>query len=261
MCRFFAVRSNTPFAFDQPLWDSPTALAKQSTCDRKGESHEHGWGVAALDGSRFTITKSLQPAHSDAQFEQTARATSTTHGIAHIRWASVGQVTLPNTHPFQHGRWVFAHNGTLQRFGTERQAMLECIAPSLREQIGGQTDSEHAFYLWLTFLGKRVAIDSATIGIHDVAESLRATVLLLNEMFPADGEEQTKLNFVLTDGRLLAATRWKHSLSRCSTTASNNEAATTTCIASEPTHDGPWTEVPDRSLVVVDDKKLLAEAI
>jgi glutamine amidotransferase len=33
--------------------------------------------------------------------------------LAHLRRATVGRVALENTHPFCHGSWVFAHNGTL----------------------------------------------------------------------------------------------------------------------------------------------------
>ena len=61
----------------------------------------------------------------------------------------MGSTSLSNTHPFVYGRWIFAHNGTLQNFAARKQLLLDAIPNDLRQLIRGDTDSEHVFMLWL----------------------------------------------------------------------------------------------------------------
>jgi len=49
--------------------------------------------------------------------------------LAHVRKATQGDKTVFNCHPFQHGRWVFAHNGDIPRFEDVRGALLELVDP------------------------------------------------------------------------------------------------------------------------------------
>ena len=248
------MRSVVPQNVSAHFLGSPTALAAQSRCDCRGEAHGDGWGAAALEGEQLRIHRSTLPAHADPRFAALASSLATTLMLAHVRQASVGQVSIENTHPFAHGRWAFAHNGTLQNFAAGRARLLAAIPRDLQAQIAGQTDSEHIFYLLLgkirAFAG---SLDDA-VSPDALIATLSGSLHLLDAWFPAHNGEQTKLNFLLTDGRLLTATCWKHSLHVLD--ADGPEIATnlgqSLMIASEPTSDGPWQPVADRSLLVVD---------
>ncbi|HEY5910644.1 MAG TPA: class II glutamine amidotransferase, partial [Verrucomicrobiae bacterium] len=79
--------------------------------------------------------------------------------VAHVRDASVGPVTELNTHPFVHGPWLFAHNGTVARYEKHdrvRAALEAEIDRPLRYAIRGDTDSERCLYVLLTRLAAMV---------------------------------------------------------------------------------------------------------
>ena len=248
MCRFFAMRSSTPLSLAAPLCQAPTALVAQSICDRRGEAHEDGWGIAALEGGALAVHRSTLAAHADPRFAQLATSLNTTLAIAHVRQASVGQVSSKNTHPFAHGHWAFAHNGTLQNFAAGRARLLAAIPADLQAHIVGTTDSEHIFYLLLGTLRRLAGNLDDAVSADAVLAVLSEVVRLLAAWFPTHNGEETKLNFLVTDGRLIAATCWKHSLQVL------DQAGECVMIASQPTSDGPWEPISQGALLVVDEQ-------
>jgi predicted glutamine amidotransferase len=252
MCRFFALRSSVPISLSQALFESPTALAAQSRCDLRGECHGSGWGIATYNG-RPHVVRSIKAAYADPQFAEQAQSTAAKLAMAHVRQASVGAPSIENTHPFVHGRWVFAHNGTLENFAEGKERLLEATPSDLRSRIAGATDSEHVFYFWLGRLRAIAGDLTLPVSVAELAMSLAETVQLLAEWFPAPPGEATRLNFLITNGQLLAATRWRHSLSMLVRRSSPAAPVSAVLIASEPTTDEPWQEVPDGSLVIVDE--------
>ncbi|HVE84589.1 MAG TPA: class II glutamine amidotransferase, partial [Myxococcales bacterium] len=114
---------------------------------------------------------------------------------------SVGEVAVRNAHPFLHGPWAFAHNGTVRDFERHREAMEALIAPELRSRLRGETDSERCFYLFLTELKDGRDIDA-------VAAALARTMVAVSRVTDrADGGKPSSMNFMVTDGSLLVATR------------------------------------------------------
>jgi predicted glutamine amidotransferase len=112
--------------------------------------------------------------------------------IVHVRAATVGDLSVENTHPFQAfalGRpWVFAHNGTVQDL--DRLDTGRLVAD-------GNTDSERAFHHVLTRL-ERVG-DAAGPSTEDV---------LAHEILAAGrelSERDSRVNFLLSDGVTLYA--------------------------------------------------------
>lgn len=265
MCRFFAARAQGPTAFHDSLFASATAIARQSTCCRRGEAHEDGWGIVTYRDGQPQILKSTLPAHADPDFVRQAQAVCSTVTLAHIRQASVGHVSPENVHPFVYRQWAFAHNGTLQHFTGRRAKILEAIDADLRDQIRGSTDSEHILYFFLTHLRNRGNDLDQDVGFREVLQALRETLLQLDAWFPTHNGTDSKLNLLVTDGRLIAASCWRHSLwmlqdpdpdpggakpgrSPCET------ATPRVLIASEPTEDGLWSEIADRTLICVDEQ-------
>jgi glutamine amidotransferase len=217
----------------------------------RGECHGSGWGIATYNG-RPNIIRSINAAYEDPQFAQYARS-SATLAMAHVRQASVGAPSIENTHPFAYDRWIFAHNGTLEGFADGKQRLLQETPPDLRNQIGGATDSEHVFYFWLGRLRSIAGGVSSEVSVEQLTASLQETVQLIADWFPAPLGEATRLNFLITNGQLLAATRWKHSLSMLIRNSPSGSAGSV-LIASEPATAESWQEVPDGTLLIVDQQ-------
>jgi predicted glutamine amidotransferase len=266
MCRLFAFRSTSPVCGPASLRGTGNSLAVQSRCDARGESHVDGWGLASFDDDgEPRITKSVQAAFSDLRFDELAKSVATTALVAHVRQASVGRTAIVNTHPFVHGRWVFVHNGTLQDFAARKGPLLAAIPDDLRQMIHGDTDSEHVFLFWLSQLRTAAGGLDKSLGVDTITATFQQTIKLLDRWFPAHNGEESKFNIIVTDGRLLAATRWGHSLlcrerPRSGITGGSDRPlhATDTFravyIASEATDGDSWREVPDRSLLVIDER-------
>jgi glutamine amidotransferase len=244
MCRLFAMRAARPASADGPLVAAPHSLLKQSCCDRRGECHESGWGIGWYEDGSPRRVRSERPARGDPRFAATAREVVSTTVLGHVRQASVGGVAERNSHPFVVGRWLFIHNGTLRGFDADRGPLLDHIPAHLRGRIEGETDSEHAFAFLLGRLERAFGSLDAPGAPRQVGDILRDAVRELAALYPGTAEEPSRLNFVLTDGATLAASRWVHTLYLRADVGS-------VMLASEAVDDGPWREVPDRSLVLI----------
>jgi glutamine amidotransferase len=250
MCRFVAVTADRPAGLGPLLVSGPHALIRQSNCDRRGVCHDSGWGLGYYDGGRPRRVRSIRPAWDDPLFRHTAEVVRTRAAVAHVRLATVGQVAERNCHPFERDGWLFAHNGTLVGFAAEPGPLRRLIPDPFLSDLEGETDSEHVFRLLLARLGNRPPAD-------DVAEVVRQTVRELADLYPGSDADSTRLNIVLTNGRVLAATRWGHWLYRFDQRGAGPiEAAgpvRAVAFASEPPTEGDWKEVPDRTILLVRD--------
>ncbi len=262
MCRLFALRANQPTRARAALVTAEHSLLRQSCGDRRGECHADGWGIGYFRDGQPLVTRSIRPTATDPAYRALAEDLAATTLLAHVRQASAGGVAERNCHPFRHGRWLFAHNGTLQGFTTDPERLRRLIPAHLRGFVRGETDSEHAFYYVLGLLEQATGAAEAPPEPETVRSVLGEAVARLAELFPGSEAEPTRLNFVLTDGRILAASRWGHTLYRAERRGAAapdgdgpvNGAADyrAVVLASEPTsRDEAWSEVPDRSLVLV----------
>ncbi len=253
MCRLYAMRANEPTRVECGLVAAQNALMEQSRNDIEGMMHGHGWGVADYPDGVPIIEKQTWAAYHGEHFKKAAARIYSRTAVAHVRRASVGPTSLENTHPFVHGRWIFAHNGTVPNFEEIRSPMLEAMDPLHRVEIQGQTDSEHVFrYLLSLFLRHPEAghFENVRRGIEQIVEWCAAV----------DATRSVGLNIVLTDGDQLIGTRLNRSLYHlrrdhlhictvCGRTHVRHEPKASyraVEIASEPvTFDEAWDEVPN----------------
>lgn len=234
MCRMFAVRSNVPVRVDRAFY----GLRRLAT------EHRHGWGVARFDGQAPWIETSASSAEICPRFGLIGEETATTGLLAHIRLASVGAIHESNNHPFFAGGWAFMHNGTLRHFDAVRARMEAEIDPRWRSQLRGETDSERCFALFLTSLGQR--------GTSDLGEVTRA---LVRVMRVAQGlcdegaaeDEKSAMNFIVSDGRRLVATRRGRTLYSA-------RRPGTHFLASEHLWGGEaWESVPEGGIIAIEE--------
>jgi predicted glutamine amidotransferase len=200
MCRMFGFRSNVPSSVHEELITEKNSLRAQSV------EHKDGWGIASyVDSALPEVAHGVGPAHLDPEFERVSNLLSSHAVIAHVRLASVGPVGLQNAHPFTWGKWTFAHNGTLQRFDLHRAELEALIDPDFRNLFRGETDSERCFYLLLTLLRRRGALDNPPL--EEVARALARTSRVAAKITEAGATKPSSTNFIVSDGRQLLALR------------------------------------------------------
>ncbi|HEX4341351.1 MAG TPA: class II glutamine amidotransferase [Polyangiaceae bacterium] len=265
MCRLFGFRSVIPSHVHRSLLAAENALGALSN------QHPDGWGVAFyVDGSPH-VTRNPITAMGDQLFHRLSGVVSSQTVVAHVRKATRGNKTLLNCHPFQYGRWVFAHNGDVPDFEAHREALVREIAPELRRFILGDTDSEVLFFILLTELlesGPLVRPRTA----DELARAVRAMTATVRDLCDT-ATAQSLLTVLVTNGETLVAGHGGKELflsthkTRCSdravckSLAPECEAPTTSghvnhCIlSSEPLHgENVWAALEPGDIVGVDSE-------
>lgn len=196
---------------------------------------------SGLDDADLTIALADDPA--------TAR-------LVHLRLATDGMICSPqNTHPFVVDGLSFAHNGSL----TPVERFEDLVAPELRGDIEGETDSERYF----------AAIRTRMLAGDGLREAVVGTVAELRSRFP-----RASLNAILLTPTHLVAVHASErsgipraelaatgvpeeqmpfeSLSAYYLMRYRRDDDGTTVFASSGLDVAEWTPLPDESVAVVD---------
>ena len=222
MCRVFGCVSAEPVSIRHELIDGENPLVRQS------EEHDSGWGMAVyrnLDGVEPELVRFPEAAHAGEAFE---RATALRGRIfhVHVRRATLGGLTLENTHPFLLGNYSFSHNGTVI-------AYPRLLEPGVARPAG-ETDSEAIFNYLMRYFDP-----------GDVVGSLRRAMSAVVARSAFSG-----LNFLFSDGERLFAYRFGvfdlHWLARPGQLL----------VASEKITDEAWHTVQQDVLLTLDPAEL-----
>jgi glutamine amidotransferase len=270
MCRLYAFRSNEPTKVECSLVYAQNALLTQSISDLRGEAHPHGWGISWYEDGLPSVEKKDTAAHQDENFNLMAERVYAKSVIAHVRQATVGEHSLLNTHPFIFGPWTFVHNGTLGGFDQLEEILIEETDTDLLQLRHGETDSELIFYWLMSRLRRTNGNGGTPVPDHkQLLEVLGESTRLLEDRARATPSKRTtRLNFLLTNGRILAATRLRNSLFQlvrsgirdceiCGIPHVHQTEHTryrAVILASEPISDEEWEEVPDFTAVGVNEQ-------
>lgn len=262
MCRLYGFRSTHPRKVECELIRAQNSLLAQSRCDGSGESHPDGWGLGCYEADgNLTVARQPESAFDAAGFRAAAGSAFSRNVIAHVRKATVGQVSPENTHPFHHRHWLFAHNGTLAGFAAFRAALLDETPDEQRRSVRGNTDSEHLFHF---LLGLREGAPDLSL-----AEVLRRGILRVAQLAERHAPGQhVAFNCLLTDGVETVGVRWGkplwvvertrvHPCEVCGGTLHVGEIGAddyrAVVVASERiTRSDDWRELPNRSLFQID---------
>jgi len=204
MCRLFGFRSVIVSQVHHSLVSADNALLRQS------ERHPDGWGVAYYVEGVPHVIKSASTAVTDSLFRRVSGIVSSETVIAHLRRATVGTLSIINSHPFQFGSWIFAHNGQIPNFEHHRPALLELVAPVFRRFVLGDTDSEVIFYLLMSNMAQRIDVHRKGAPVEDVARAIQFTVEQIQQItglncMESAAEHDFYLSFLLTNGHLMLA--------------------------------------------------------
>src|SRR5580704_9705367 len=106
MCRMFGLLAARPVRVAELLRDAPRSLRQLSL------EHADGWGLA-IETNGWQVHRDTACAARCPGFDAVVEGVETRLAVAHVRKRTVGETSLANTHPFRRGRFVFAHNGTV----------------------------------------------------------------------------------------------------------------------------------------------------
>ena len=264
MCRLYAFRATERTKIECTLVHAQNALIVQSYRDHSGTSHLNGWGLALYQDGRLEIMRQAKAAVDNSNFRRVRRPRLFPDRSG-ARAAGDGRPSgSENTHPFQHGRWAFVHNGTLARFAEVRSKMLAMMTPQHRAAIQGETDSEHIFHLLLS------AHELAPA--QPLCEILRRCLAQIAAWCrEIDSAARIGLNILLTDGERLVGSRWGRTLHYVERVGIHDcevcgfphvrhdprHSYRAIVIASEPISHEHWREIPERAVFAVSPEMAL----
>jgi glutamine amidotransferase len=209
MCRLM-MYMGTPIIIDKLLYQPKNSLVNQSINAKEleeplnGDGFGIGWYVPEVNNEPVNFV-SVHPAWSNRNLRNLAPKIRTECFIAHVRAASVGEVSESNCHPFQYKNILMAHNGGVEHFSKIKRKLREPLTDELYNWIKGQTDSEHIFAYLLNQLFK----NHKTITPEAVIDSFEITFRDLKKMMTDAGiKEEGYLNMVFTNGLFIVGTRY-----------------------------------------------------
>jgi glutamine amidotransferase len=261
MCRWLAYTGN-PIQLEAVLFRADHSLIDQSLHSRMGHTTTNGDGFGVgWYGHPTDIPfryRCVQPAWSDRNLREAARAIKAPLFVAHIRAATDTPAQETNCHPFRYGRWLFMHNGLIRHYPSLRRDLMLAIDPELFPSIEGSTDSEVMFFLALTF-GLEIA----------PVQALERMVGMIEETARRRGvDDPLNMTVCATDGEQIVAARYSSESQSRSLFHSTSirhlrelypddprmiAVGDDACLVlSEPLVDlpGAWEEIPESTAVV-----------
>ena len=168
-------------------------------------------------------------------------------------------------------------HGVIENFTPLRRELMGELNPEYRRNIQGQSDAEHAFFLFLSYLKRSAGTVGGDAPLHRIRDSFRKTFLMLNEMTGRSGSLiRSRIGAVCTNRRVMLACRqWGDlyyvertraevcPICRSSHTVSAaDEPYHAAVFATEPLSGEDWTLIPDESVAMVDpDLNVIVEPI
>lgn len=209
MCRLMAYMGS-PIIIDKLLYQPKNSLINQSINAKEleeplnGDGFGIGWYVPDVNYEPVTFV-SINPAWSNRNLRNLAPKIRTECFIAHVRAASVGEVSESNCHPFQYRNLLMMHNGGVENFSAIKRYIREPLSDEFYNWIKGQTDSEHLFALLLHYLYK----DASSINQESVIHAFEKMFDHLHNLMKQHGiDEPAYLNMVVTNGLFVVGTRF-----------------------------------------------------
>ncbi|MDJ0973180.1 MAG: class II glutamine amidotransferase [Planctomycetota bacterium] len=259
MCRLYGMHADRLHRVECELIESQNALIRQSRVDSRGIVSADGWGIGAYANGEPWVVRQVAPAFESRDFREAAAKARAHTVIAQVRKAEVGGQRIENTQPFDYGRWLGAHNGVIEAFEAIRPRLVAAMHPDHGRAVRGDTDSEHLFHLMLSIRRARADLRLDEV----VAEAVRVVRRLVDEEAPGT---QCSVNLLITDGRKLAGCRAGRTLFAArradrgvcaicgevhADAGGDGQLHRAVAIASEPTTDEAWDELPEDSVFLV----------
>jgi predicted glutamine amidotransferase len=244
MCRLFGM-SGGPARVGATFWllEAPDSLALQS------RREPDGTGLGYFDETgRPVVEKQPLAAYEDHEFAREAREVRSRTFVAHVRYASTGAVSPHNTHPFEQGGRLFAHNGVIGDVPG-----LEAELGEARSLVRGDTDSERFFALITQEIdragevGEGITRAATWVARHLPVFALNCIVITGGELWALRYPDTHELHVLeRKPGGPRGRRHLDHASARGSVRVRSGELATrpAVVVASEPMDEDPgWREL------------------
>ena len=179
--------------------------------------------------------------------------------LAHVRAAGPGMgVSQDACHPFEWGRYLFMHNGQVAGYTKIRRKLMDCLSQCAYDFCiaNSASDSALSFALFIDQLEDPLAPISPQELQLKLVKVIRRITQALDE---AGVVETSLLNFVITDGTALVATRFAcNKMPECKSATlyySSGSSFEPSSVASEP----PDTNADDCTKVHLDGMAQVCE--
>ena len=261
MCRWLAY-TGSPILLETALYGGTHSLVDQSLHSRLGAETTNGdgfgvgwYGVPDTPG----VFHSTEPACNDGNLRELASHISSPLFFTHIQAAIGSAVQQTNCHPFRHDRWLFMHNGYINKFATIKRDLILAVDPSLYPKIQGQADTEVLFFLALTLgleddppaaVEQAIGLIEAVAARHGVPHPFQGTIATTDGetiwAFRYSSERKSRTRFYTTDVPTLRKLHPERQLLH----EFSDDAR---LVVSEPLGDatGVWNEVPESTYGIV----------
>ncbi|QGU03931.1 class II glutamine amidotransferase [Corynebacterium comes] len=185
MCRLFGLTAGQQ-RIRASFWllDAPDSILLQSYRNPDGT----GLGTFDEDG-RPRVEKAPIAAYRDTAFACEAKERYSSTFLAHLRYGTGAPVAMVNTHPFEMGGRLCAHNGSVG----DLSLLREHLGSDLR-RVRGETDSEHVFAL--------ITRETELAG-GDLVEGVSRALSWLAGNVPVSA-----VNLIITSAHEVWAVRW-----------------------------------------------------
>jgi gamma-glutamyl hercynylcysteine S-oxide hydrolase len=242
MCRHLAYLG-APVTLRSVIIEPSHGLYRQAWAprlQRHGTVNADGYGVGWYvpgdpEPARYRRTG---PMWADESFADVARVTRSGAILAAVRSATagtdLGEAAVP---PFKSGRWLFSHNGVIEGWPGSVAGLAATLPADLLLDLDARVDSALAWAL----VRHRLRLDVPP------GQALADTLWALRTAGVAG-----RFNFLLTDGRVIAATAAGDTLFYRRAGLEGG-----VIVASEPGDDEPgWTEVPEGSVITATPQRV-----
>ncbi len=254
MCRMVGVLSVRPTSPYKYLVEDECSLLAQARVGGQGD----GWGIGYYEGGRARVYRSPRAAYEEeGLFRYLSATVKSGIVIAHVRRASNPRglprsalISEVNSQPFAHGRYLFAHNGTVYVPDELRRALGR-----YERLVKGLNDSE-AYFAYLV---------KEWEARGDIAEAIRAVEEGMWEALRRSGIKRehpySSLNAIFSDGRgLYALTLYLEGRGKRSLCYGDSEYfrlayrcdGETLVVASERTDRSEWRAMGNGELLVAE---------
>lgn len=204
--------------------------------------HPHGWGMASVNGGEVLVEKEpIQASKSRYLKERLSVPIEAEAILAHIRYATIGNVEYKNCHPFRkkdnQGRiWTLVHNGTIFEY--------EPLEDMIYYQYG-DTDSERILLYLVDQVNQEEAARPEGLGDEERFRLLESII--------SDMAKGNKLNLLFFDGEYLYVhTNYKDSLYYL-------QKEGEVLLSTAPLGREKWKKVPMMTLLVYKAGELVFE--
>ncbi|KAI7954186.1 hypothetical protein MJO28_006733 [Puccinia striiformis f. sp. tritici] len=171
-----------------------------------------GWYDPGVENSTPCVFQAITPAWSNRNLHRLAEKICSPLVFAHVRASTSGALSEENCHPWIYGSLLWMHNGHIAGFKKFKRELQTDLSDEFFHFPQGNTDSEWAFALFLNELSKVADPKSVSFPYTLLKETMLMTIKRIRELCSQAGiSEPSLLNFAVTDGQSVVATRYVNS--------------------------------------------------